>query len=170
MTYADFVPLLTRQMFCGAAVATLVGLGVGAWATPPLEFHDPDPYANAMINPPTERVVDQGAYASEASWPSAQPAASSLRPAAWTTEPYPADPLPRQNAAVVQQIAWEPPVHVSDPPPQETHTPSWPSTHGDILDLGAAPKVERAETAPLADGFSRDAAPLPHGGEDDTGG
>ena len=101
--------LLTREMFCGAAVATLIGLGLGAWMTPTLHPHDSDPYATFSLNAPTQPADGYDAGASAVSWPASQSAAEPVTPAMWRLEPPPAedaeptaDPKP-----VVQRIDWE---------------------------------------------------------------
>ena len=75
--------LLTREMFCGAAVATLIGLGLGAWMTPTVQQgvdRDPDPYASFVLNAPPEPAVQYGARASAASWTRAPPAVTEAEP------------------------------------------------------------------------------------------
>ncbi len=45
-------PLLTRKLFCGAAVACAVGLGLGAWLEPPKFYYGS---ANTVVTPPDEK-------------------------------------------------------------------------------------------------------------------
>ncbi len=110
MTSRYATMLLTREMFCGAALATLIGLGLGAWMTPTLQPHDPDPYANFALNPPTEPAGGYVAGASAASWPSYQAPAEPVTPAMWRLEPPPAEdaqPATDPNPALVQRIDWQ---------------------------------------------------------------
>ncbi len=115
MTFKFATQLLTREMFCGAAVATLVGLGLGAWATPPLAAKEPDPYAHLAINPPLEPAVVYGPTTA-ASWPAAQATAVPVSQTAW--EPEASAPT-ESEAAVPQQIDWNAPNDQEAPPPAD---------------------------------------------------
>ncbi len=101
--------LLTRQMFCGAAVATLIGLGLGAWMTPTLRSHDPDPYANFTVPAPTQPAGGYDVGASTVSWPMSQTPAQ-LAPAMWRSkraDVEEAQPAADVEPTVTQRIDWE---------------------------------------------------------------
>ena len=114
MTANFATQLLTREMFCGAAVAALVGLGLGAWATPPLAAKEADPYAHLAINPPLEPAVVYGP-ATTASWPAAQTIAAPVQ-TAWDPD---ASAPTESEAAVSQQIDGDAPRDQDAPPPDD---------------------------------------------------
>jgi len=127
-------------MFLGAAAAAVLGLGLGAWLTPPpTGAADPDPYENVVVTPPAEALgasygpigagwtpveVSAAPDSPDSRIELADPGGRAAEPVAWS-QPWDAPPAEADQAALRR-------LDEALPPPADGR-PSWPSARGDIL-------------------------------------